>query len=114
MSDVPLRDYIDIRFEQLEKEIALQHTEYLRRLDQLNGEAERLRDIQATYVPRETYDNAVDAWHVWREGIDRQLISQNAINTEQTRLAATSQPWQIWAAGAVLAILIIGVNLLTA
>lgn len=34
----------------------LQAKEYERRLEILNGEAEQLRDMQATYVPRETFE----------------------------------------------------------
>ncbi len=36
--------------------LALQAREYERRLDILNNEADRLRDIQATYLPRELYE----------------------------------------------------------
>lgn len=36
--------------------LVLQAKEYERRLDLLNGEASRLRDIQATYLPREVYE----------------------------------------------------------
>lgn len=35
--------------------LKLQAKEYKRRLDALNGEAERLRSMQASYVPREVY-----------------------------------------------------------
>lgn len=35
----------------------LQFEEYQRRLNILNGEAERLREMQATYLPREVWDN---------------------------------------------------------
>ena len=34
----------------------LQAKEYERRLDALNGEAERLKHMQATYLPREVFD----------------------------------------------------------
>ena len=36
--------------------LKIQAAEYERRLDILNGEAERLRQMQATYLPREVYD----------------------------------------------------------
>jgi hypothetical protein len=39
--------------------LRLQHEEYLRRLRDLNGEANRLRTIQETYVPRETYEGYI-------------------------------------------------------
>jgi len=48
---------IDLRFEALNTAIALQASEYARRLDLLNGEADRLREMQKTYVGRETYES---------------------------------------------------------
>jgi hypothetical protein len=36
--------------------LILQAQEYQRRLDILNGEAERLKNMQETYLPRETYE----------------------------------------------------------
>ncbi len=44
------------RFVALEQARKLQAIEYARRLDALNGEAERLRAMQATYISRELYD----------------------------------------------------------
>lgn len=44
------------RFQQSEKALLIQTKEIERRLENLNGEASRLRDIQATYLPRETYE----------------------------------------------------------
>jgi|SRR5580692_2498289 hypothetical protein len=43
------------RIQGMEQARKLQAKEYKRRLKILNGEAERLRGIQATYVPREVY-----------------------------------------------------------
>jgi DNA-directed RNA polymerase len=40
----------------LEEATNLQAKEYARRLDFLNGEAERLREMQATYVTREMWE----------------------------------------------------------
>lgn len=40
----------------IEKARGIQAAEYERRLHALNGEAQRLRDIQATYVPREVFE----------------------------------------------------------
>jgi len=39
-----------------EKTLKLQAREYSRRLADLNGEAERLRQMQETYVPKSVYD----------------------------------------------------------
>ena len=47
-----------VKFDGMNKALELQSKEYSRRLESLNGEAEHLRKMQATYVPRETYDNA--------------------------------------------------------
>lgn len=52
-------EQLNTRFDEFRKhyEIALrlQAEEYKRRLDDLNHEAERLRQMQATYLPRETW-----------------------------------------------------------
>lgn len=41
------------------KALSLQAKEYKRRLNDLNGEASRLRNIQSTYVPREVFENSL-------------------------------------------------------
>ena len=50
-----LKKHFEIEIESRDKAMELQAKEYSRRLDILNGEAERLRCMQATYLPRETY-----------------------------------------------------------
>jgi len=51
-----LTKVVEERFRVTDKALVLEATELARRLDILNGEAQRLRDIQATYLPREVYD----------------------------------------------------------
>jgi hypothetical protein len=46
-------------FEGVEKARQIQFTEWMRRLDALNGEAGRLREMQAEYVSREKFDGKV-------------------------------------------------------
>lgn len=43
------------------KALELNSVEMQRRLEILNGEASRLRDMQATYLPREIYDQNLHA-----------------------------------------------------
>jgi hypothetical protein len=50
------REQMRIRKEEGERALALQTDEFKRRLTELNGEAERLRKMQATYLPREVFD----------------------------------------------------------
>jgi len=47
---------LDVRLSAAEKALMLQAQEYARRLDYLNGEAERLRQMQVTYLPREVWE----------------------------------------------------------
>lgn len=47
---------LDLRLAAAEKALHLQAEEYSRRLDALNHEADRLRLMQSTYVPREVWD----------------------------------------------------------
>lgn len=53
----------DLAFEEYkiitQRALELQAKEYERRLDALNGEAGRLRLIQANYIPREVFDAAI-------------------------------------------------------
>jgi uncharacterized secreted protein with C-terminal beta-propeller domain len=51
-----LSEKTDLQFEAQREASRLERAELARRLDILNGEAERLRQMQATYVPRETYE----------------------------------------------------------
>ena len=65
---------LQLRMEAAEKALQLQATEYGRRLDYLNGEADRLRAMQSTYVPREVWDaehkrllNSIDILNSFRD-----------------------------------------------
>lgn len=51
-----LEKLINFRLDLNDKALQIQHKEYERRLRDLNGEAERLRQMQATYVSREVYE----------------------------------------------------------
>ena len=55
-----LTDCIELRFQGHERAMQVQTLELARRLDFLNGEADRLQKMQATYVPREVYDGRHD------------------------------------------------------
>ena len=48
------------KFAGIDKALSLQAKEYERRLDFLNGEADRLREMQTTYLPRELYESHHD------------------------------------------------------
>lgn len=52
-------DVIEEKFRARDEALHLQAREYERRLDALNGEAERLRQIQALYIPREVFDRTI-------------------------------------------------------
>lgn len=65
---VSLKDYIEEKISNLEEKMDLKFIaneraglidskEIARRLEILNGEAERLRQMQATYLPREVYES---------------------------------------------------------
>ena len=57
-------EQVDVRLARLEEQVRasafaleLQTTEFHRRLDELNGEAGRLKSMQANYISRETYES---------------------------------------------------------
>jgi len=74
------------QFEALETARDLQAQEYARRLDLLNHEADRLRSMQATYLPREVYESQhdeladkVDNLQSFKDGLTTQLIEIKSI-----------------------------------
>lgn len=79
-----------IKFEAMEKALQLQAKEYERRLSDLNGEAGRLRDMQATYVPREVFDTVV-------KDLEKRIDILTAVNLkgEGVKGLAAIIPWII-------------------
>jgi len=55
-SQAHLRELLQTKIDSQEKALTLQAKEYERRLADLNHEAQRLRTMQETYVPREVYE----------------------------------------------------------
>lgn len=51
-----LKELYRIQGDAIKLALDLQAEEYERRLEILNGEAEQLRDMQATYLPRESFE----------------------------------------------------------
>jgi hypothetical protein len=51
-----LRTSVDLQFRNAERALEKQADEYERRLSILNGEAQRLKDMQIKYLPRETFE----------------------------------------------------------
>jgi hypothetical protein len=52
-------DRMDLKFEGIERARSIQFDEWMRRLGELNGEAGRLREMQARYVTRELHDGKI-------------------------------------------------------
>jgi len=61
------------KFKSLSKALKLQAKEYKRRLKDLNGEAKKLRDIQAEYIPREVFDRVVGELNARLDRLSNQL-----------------------------------------
>ena len=61
----------DERFEKTNTALELQAKEYERRLNSLNGEAERLRYMQSTYMPREVYESKHNELTTKIEGVQK-------------------------------------------
>ena len=51
-----LKELMNLQFKYTETALVIQSTETERRLNLLNGEAERLKSIQSTYLPREVFE----------------------------------------------------------
>jgi hypothetical protein len=58
---ISLQEYFEAVLAERDKALGISQAELSRRLDLLNGEAERLRNIQATYLPREVADARNDS-----------------------------------------------------
>ncbi len=68
-----------------DKALSLQHGEYERRLSMLNGEADRLRSMQATYVLREVFDNKVKENQGGVDAVAREVSARTDGLEEQLR-----------------------------
>jgi hypothetical protein len=51
-----IEEQTNLKFESQNKALLIETKEIARRLEILNGEAERLRSMQETYLPREVYE----------------------------------------------------------
>lgn len=70
--------YFDEKLKALQKALKLQAKEYERRLEDLNGEAGRLKQMKAELTPREVFENAmnelnkkldiINDWKIKQEG----------------------------------------------
>ena len=58
--DVPLREYVDQRFDSADRSLDKATAAMDKRLDAMNEFRQSLRDQNATFVTRELYDNLVD------------------------------------------------------
>jgi hypothetical protein len=56
-----LKERMDLKFAANEEARALQFNEWMRRLGELNGEAQRLKSMQTEYYPRELAEGKIDA-----------------------------------------------------
>ena len=72
----------------------LQALEYERRLEFLNGEAERLRQMQAQYIPREVFDRTVAEL--------RSLITPIARYVEGQKGKSQLKEWIPWVIAATM------------
>lgn len=66
-------DWIKEKFKGLKIALKLQAKEYKRRLTGLNHEAEQLKNMQQTYIPRELFDRTVDGIHQKLDRIENEL-----------------------------------------
>jgi hypothetical protein len=86
------------RIRRMEQARKIQAKEYKRRLNDLNGEAKRIRDIQTEYVPREVFDRMINAMN------DKIQIITDYKNADEGKNQLTKYiPWIITIIFGVLA-----------
>ncbi len=84
---------VNLRFAQNDKEIKLQADEYAVHLAKLNHEAEQLKKMQSTYVPRETHmlmEDKVSALELFKERTQGEKAWSNVIAIIATIIAIAS------------------------
>lgn len=99
---------LEVKFARLEERIVaadkalnVATQELHRRLEMLNGEASRLREMQASYIPRETYDRGVDAI----EKATRSMESELDRRLKVLETGAANMQGRTWVGGAIVLIL---------
>jgi hypothetical protein len=75
---------VDVRFEQADRALRLDHIEMLRRLDLLNHAHEQARLKEASFVGREVYENQTNENNKWRDEVNA------ALSTRKGRSSVTS------------------------
>lgn len=89
-----------------ENSLKLQAKEYKRRLDDLNGEAGRLRAMQSTYIPREVYENSL------KSVLDKTEAAAGSLAEKQQELVDKTivpmREWQNKLQGNIAVIVIVG------
>jgi len=107
------RKYIEEKFNSINhrdkiisQSLKLQAKEYKRRLEDLNGEASRLRQMQSSYIPREVYENSL------KSVLDKTEAAAKALSDKQQELVdKTIMPmvkWQNTLQGKIAIIVIVG------
>jgi len=92
----------------MDRALQLQAKEYERRLEALNGEAGRLREMQNTYIPREVFDRSMQQQNEKFDRVVSDLKEKievlNAANLKQQgfRQLGTFIPWIISIAAIIL------------
>jgi hypothetical protein len=99
---------LEVKFARLEERIvaadralSVATQELHRRLEMLNGEASRLREMQASYIPRETYDRGVDAI----EKATRSMESELDRRLKVLETGAANMQGRTWVGGAIVLII---------
>ena len=72
-----LREVMELKFQNTDTASKVETVEIGRRLDILNGEADRLKSMQANYLPRELYDK------------DQRRVQDNFVQNRRASLTAT-------------------------
>ena len=99
---------IEERLTWMDKALQLQAKEYERRLNDLNGEAGRLREMQQTYIPREIFDRSLQQQNEKFERVISDLKERieilTAVNLKNEGIKSISAiiPWAISIGGMIL------------
>jgi len=104
-----LQKRLDERRDHDKEALSLQAKEYERRLAGLNHEAEQLRRMQATYLPREVYEAEARELRTRAETLKLTATEQAAQQTATATMVASLSAGQTWLARLVIGAVLSGI-----
>jgi hypothetical protein len=79
----------------------------------LNAIETRAEQIREQALLRETFQEVVAGWTIWRESVDQVITRRAGERAAMAQTEARIQPWALWGAGAVVTVLVACIVIVT-